>query len=370
MTEIQNILRAIHEIDLDKQQAAVATLVKVHGSSYRRPGARMVISSDGKWAGAISGGCLEGDVLLRAQRIIQQGKPTVVRYDTTNDDANIFGVGLGCNGIIDIVIEPFSSHQDSCVQCLQSLASPKQNIVHAVVFASSDEALPIGTRWIVEQDEVLPTDIPAAVASDCRTALHNGVSATHIYATEVGSIEVFIEVVQPQTRCLIFGAGHDALPLVRLASLLGWHITVTDKSPAKAQHINFPQADAVHCLQPQLVSQHLPLDKHTVCIFVTHNFDYDVEVLKQLLNTEVRYIGILGPRKRWQKMQEELCKQGIALSEQNLERIYSPVGLDIGAERPEEIALSIIAEVQNVLQKGSGESLRDKSGTIHRREKL
>ncbi|MFN8368768.1 MAG: XdhC/CoxI family protein [Candidatus Kapaibacterium sp.] len=367
MHELLNIERYVRQILESGHTGAIATLVRVHGSSYRRPGARMVLVSDGTWHGAISGGCLEGDVLLRAQEIMNGTTPRVVRYDTTNDENNVFGVGLGCNGIIDILIEPFHVAHNTCVKTLHALIHPDSTTAHAIVFESTNLAVPVGTHWVLAEigtdESLMPKDIVRDMREQCRLEQ----SVNTVYSSELGTVSVFIEIVQPQTQLVLFGAGYDTKPVVDFARTLGWHVTVTDKSPIKANQHSFPNAHAVVCAHPQQVLTHIQCTERTVCILMSHNFMYDTDILEQLVTTSVKYIGILGPRKRWEKMQIELEQRNVIIPEETLNAIYSPVGLDLAAETPEEIALSMIAEIQHVLHGGSTQPLRIKPGTIHER---
>ncbi|MBI3259934.1 MAG: XdhC family protein [Ignavibacteriae bacterium] len=369
MTEIQKILTAYDAIDFSFKRGALATVVKLFGSSYRRPGARMIMTTDGRWTGAISGGCLEGDALRRARDVIVSGKPAVVRYDTMDDDANELGVGLGCNGIIDVLIEPLSGTSDVCIEALRTHILPDATTVLPLVFRSDNQYIPIGKRWLY--DGLLlhgDTSIITDLKLDCITAYETKKYSTQLYSTPSGEVEVFIEVIKPQTRLVIFGSGYDASPVAELAKTLGWNVTVTDDCAAKTFPFKFPSADLVCHLHTEAILNNLTLNENTVCIVMSHNYHYDLSVVKQLLQTEVHTIGILGPKKRWQKMLNELSDEGIELTQTDIEKIYSPIGLDIGAETPEEIAVSIIAEIQSILTKTTASSLRAKAGTIHEQE--
>lgn len=207
-----------------------------------------------------------------------------------------------------------------------------------------------------------------------------------------GKAEVFIEVIQPPVPLMIFGAGHDAVPLVRLAQELGWYVTLVDSRQADGTRERFPSADEVVLVRPEGISDSealLRLRKHgalakrhevqqqsadrlrvnnrTMAVIMTHNYLHNLELLKILLPSPVRYLGILGPKSRTGKLLQDLQEQGITPSEQQLQRLYSPVGLNIGADTPEEIALSIVAEIQAVLGDRSGGSLRNYQGPIHER---
>jgi len=371
MTEIQKILSAYSAIDFTAKQGALATVVNLLGSAYRRPGARMIMTTDGRWTGAISGGCLEGDALRRAREVIERGIPAVVRYDTMDDDANELGVGLGCNGIIDVLIEPLSGINDVSIETLRNAAKPDSLLVIPLVFRSDNPDVPIGKRWIFDgllhQND---SEISSQLLIECKHAFNSKKSATKFYSTSYGKIEVFIEVIKPQTRLVLFGSGFDASPVSALAKTLGWNVTVTDDCAAKTFPFKFPTADAVCHLHTNAILDNLTLNNNTVCVVMSHNYHYDLSVVRQLLRTNVLAIGILGPKKRWNKMKNELENEGVKLTPEDKQRIYSPIGLDIGAETPEEIAVSIISEIQSILTKTNGISLRNKLGTIHENTEL
>lgn len=371
MTEIQKILAAYTAIDFTVKRGALASVVKLFGSSYRRPGARMIMTTDGRWTGAISGGCLEGDALRRAREVIESGKPAIVRYDTMDDDANELGVGLGCNGIIDVLIEPLTGISDSAIEVLKAAALPDSYTVIPLVFRSDNPDIPVGNRRLYDGTQLHgdTAGLPDLL-TDCNSVFHSKKSTTKTYVTSSGEVEVFLEVIKPQTRLVIFGSGYDASPVAALAKTLGWNVTVTDDCAAKTFPFKFPTADAVCHLQTDAILDNLTLNENTVCVVMSHNYHYDLSVVKQLLDTDVQTIGILGPKKRWEKMVDELSSQGLTLSPEDLEKIYSPIGLDIGAETPEEIAISIIAEIQAILTKSNSTPLRTKKGTIHEREEI
>jgi xanthine/CO dehydrogenase XdhC/CoxF family maturation factor len=365
MTEIQKILAAYNAIDFTGKHAALATVVQLFGSGYRRPGARMIMTTDGRWTGAISGGCLEGDALRRARFIIENGIPAVVRYDTMDDDANELGVGLGCNGIIDVLIEPLAGN-DTSIEILRTAALPDVSVVIPLVFRSENPNIPLGKRWVYDGIHHLhSTEQLPSLEIDAMLARHSKKSTNKLYQTFDGEVEIFLEVINPQTRLVIFGSGYDAAPVAALAKTLGWNVTVTDDCAAKTFPFKFPTADAVCHLHTNAIIDNIMLNEHTVCVVMSHNYHYDLSVIRQLVETNVRAIGILGPKKRWLKMINELASEGLELSTENLDHIYSPIGLNIGAETPEEIAVAIIAELQAILTNANGISLRNKLGSIH-----
>ena len=415
MKELRDIVAAFEKVKTGGKTAAIATLVKASGSTYRRPGARMLMTSEGQMVGSLSGGCLEGDVFEQAQAVMTSGKPIVVQYDTMSDEDIIWGLGLGCNGIVQILIERLEE-ESPLTQILhhppslpyqggnksQKLASPEPKevlrgvnndsgarfelnhlaflsdclrlrhvgILATVFHVEGQVKAQVGTRLMVDPDgsvksDIEDADLVAQIHNDTQQVLNDSRSKVKAYLLPTGKAEVFIEVIQPPVPLMIFGAGHDAVPLVRLAQELGWYVTVVDSRQADGTRSRFSSADEVVLSRPEGIGEQVQLDNRTVAVVMTHNYLHDLELLKILLPSPVRYLGILGPKSRTEKLLQDLQEQGITPTENQLQRFYSPVGLNIGADTPEEIALSIVAEIQAVLTNHSGGSLRNKLGPIH-----
>ena len=373
MKELKDIVTAFDKANKDGRQTALATVVLVEGSSYRRAGARMLVTEDGQLTGAISGGCLEGDALRKARLAMAQNKPMLVTYDTTDDDDAKFGVGLGCNGIIHILIEPiFADKQDNPIQLFKLFLSKREPVVLITLFSLNDkQAAQPGTCLLLTVNEEIkgffPDDeIKDALLADAENVLKNGnsVTKTYVYGNK---FTCFIELLQPTVSLVIFGAGNDAIPLVQLASVLGWHITLIDGRANYAVPERFPQVKKIIIAKPEQALSQIILDERTVVILMTHNYNYDMDMLRQLLPLELPYVAALGPKKRLQRMLDEFRDEGISITPEQLKSIYGPAGLDIGSENSDEIALSVIAEMQAVLTKRTGTPLREKA-VIHDRE--
>lgn len=374
MKEIQAIIQAYEEAQQQGKQTALATVVHVQGSSYRRPGARMLITVDGQLTGAISGGCLEGDALRKALLVMARQQPMLVTYDTTDEDDAKLGVGLGCEGIIHIVIEPILPDQsDNPIQLLKTISAQRQHAALVMLFSLNDrrEVQP-GTCLMQLPGETVTARIgndalQKALTADAKTAFINQVSATKTYMSEGKQFTAFIELIKPAVSVIIIGAGNDAMPVAQMAHLLGWQVTVADGRPAQATAARFPTANQVLVTKPDQVIEQVTIDAQTVFVLMTHNYNYDLKVLKQLITKRITYIGMLGPRKKLVRMLDELKAEGIEPTPEQLASIYGPVGLNIGAENAEEIALSIVAEIKAVIAGRAGESLRNSVDTIHPR---
>ncbi len=368
MKEIKEIIEAYEQATNVGKQTALATVVHVEGSSYRRPGARMLVADDGQLTGAISGGCLEGDALRKALLAINQQQAKLVTYDTTDEDDAKFGVQLGCNGIVHILFEPIVDGHNP-IELLKRLTEKRKDAVLITLFAMKAANQP-GTVALYRKEEkvsLLPALLSKQMQADAHESLAMRSSFTKNYFVEEAGLTAFIEFVPPPVSVVIAGAGNDVQPLVEMTSLLGWQTIVVDGRGTHATPARFPKADKVLVAKPADVLSQISTDKQTVFLLLTHNYNYDLALLKALLDKDCAYIGILGPKKKTDRMFDDLRTEGMAVNNEQRSRIYSPVGLDIGAETAEEIAVSIVAEIKSVLSAGSGASLKQKESSIHNR---
>lgn len=372
MKEIADIVSAFEQAQQEGLQCALATVVQLEGSAYRRPGARMLVTEDGRLTGAISGGCLEGDALRKALLVMAQQKALLVTYDTTDEDDTSLGIGLGCNGIIHILIEPIDAgNETNPIALFKQLLAQRQPAVLVTLFSLQNRNAPQpGTCLLLQEancrrSKAFSLHWPEAIMNDAWQALHTQTGAIKTYLHAQQPLTAFIEWLQPPVSLVIIGAGNDVLPLVQMANVLGWQVTVADGRRNYATPRRFPQVHRLIVAKPGQVLQQLQVDEQTVFVLMTHNFHYDLDVLRQLLTQKMAYTGILGPHKKMARMLETLQEEGIVPGEAQLARLYGPTGLDIGAETAEEIALSILSEIKAVLSNRKGQSLRDKSGGIH-----
>ncbi|MET3500621.1 xanthine/CO dehydrogenase XdhC/CoxF family maturation factor [Mucilaginibacter rubeus] len=370
MKEIIDIVAAYDEAYALGKKTALATVVLVEGSAYRRAGARMLITEDGQLTGAISGGCLEGDALRKARLVILQQQPLLVTYDTTDDDDAKLGVGLGCNGIIHILIEPITSDINNPISLLKNIVSNGQHAVLATVFSIKDRKAPQpGTCLCLIEDKLTIShpgrlQYQVTLVSDAERVLEEQRSEIRFYQADT-EYTAFVEHIKPVISLVIVGAGNDAIPLTRIAAVLGWNITVIDGRPNYAIKQRFPVAQNVVTAKPAEVLSNIKINGRTAIVMMTHNYNYEIALLKELLPTSLPYIGILGPKKKLERMLAEVEHAGISISEAQMNNIYGPVGLDIGAEGAEEIALSIMSEIKAVLSARQGYSLKYKPAPIH-----
>ncbi|HKI45904.1 MAG TPA: XdhC/CoxI family protein [Balneolales bacterium] len=374
MKELKQILKAFDEAQNNGIQTALATVVHVEGSSYRRAGARMLVTEDGELTGAISGGCLEGDALRKAQLVMFKQKSMLVTYDTTGEDDAKFGVGLGCNGIIHILIEPIDPEsRDNPIQLFKEFFGKRQDAVVVTLFSMKNKSSeqPGTCLFLNSEGGVRGTlsdqSLKRTLIADAKEVLSNHNPVTKVYRAE-DELTGFVELLKPSISLIIVGAGNDAIPLTHMAPILGWETTLVDGRANYATRERFPMANKIIVAKPDEALPQLSPDARTGVILMTHNYNYDLAMLRQLILLQIPYIGTLGPKKRTDQMLDDLQEAGVALSDDQLHHIYGPVGLDIGAETSEEIALSVFAEIGAVFSGKPGSHLREKEEPIHDRE--
>ncbi len=370
MKEFIAILAELEKSNRQGKTTILATVIEVRGSTYRRAGAKMLLTSNDCSVGTISGGCLEADVSLRAQEVMATRQPIVVTYDTTSDEDIVWGLGLGCNGLMRVLIEPITPQQTDYVEFLSRCYCDRQlGVVATLVSVTGPVQEKIGTRLMLQQNgnfiNHFSNSVAASLVEDARAVLDGKLSILKSYQLPTGEIEVFIEVIQPPLSLVIFGAGHDAIPVTRFAKELGWNVTVVDTRQALATQNRFAEADTIVLSRSENISDYVAVSDRTVAVVMTHNYLHDLELLKILLPSQVCYLGILGPKSRTERLLEELRQIGTQPTKEQMHRLYAPIGLDIGADTPEEIALSIIAGIQAVTTNRLGNQLRERNGSIH-----
>jgi xanthine dehydrogenase accessory factor len=312
------------------RRAALATVIRIEGSSYRRPGAKLLIEDDGRTLGGVSGGCLEADVRDIALHVIESGTPQLLHYDTGGDDRTVWGLGLGCNGSVDIFVQPATDPH-----MLESLREIRTRLTGASTFAVST---------IV--------DGPAGIGHT--SVLDVAARGTRSHVDADGSRIIFTEVLNPPPQLIVCGAGDDARPLVAFASEAGFAVTVVDHRQAFLSAERLPSANQLLHLRPDGDLQTLAVDAHTLVVVKTHSFAQDRDWLEVFLKTSAPYIGVLGPRARADQMLDQL---GAAADS----RVFAPVGLNVGADGPEQIAISVVGELLAVLAHQQPGHLRERN---------
>ena len=373
MKEIKAIIDGYDHLDRQTTQAALATVVRVEGSSYRRTGARMLVMNDGLWIGGISGGCLEGDALKRARLAIAKASPSKITYDTTTDDEHQIGVGLGCNGVIDVLFTPLDfTDPNNPVEVLKRCMNERRQ-THVLItitgltgnwtsIKEGDVIRYVNAESLNLLDHALIED---RLNARIQSRIAKGVSVPYRVEGEDGQVlEAFIEILSPEIHLVLWGHQYDVYPLTRLVKELGWRVTVV-ANPLKVNKKIAALADAI--VLPENVSDIL-FDAHTAIVLMSHDYKTDKQNLPIAIATNAPYIGMLGPRVRSERIWAELDDEGSPIADDDFPRIHAPVGLDIGAVSPEEIALSLAAEIRASFSDRDGSYLRLRRSTIHVRE--
>lgn len=364
----RTIIEAATELRAAGEELVVATVVAVRGSAYRRPGARMILTKDRWVAGAVSGGCLEGDIVKKGWWRTEAGKPAVLTYDSTvdpdADDEEIReGLGLGCNGVVDVMIERDALTEADPLSFATGCMRDQVRGAVVTVFRSTVERYPVGLRGAVRPDEPVLGDasLVERVEREIVAALATGESSVHSLDLAGGTIEVLVEACVPPPRLFVLGTGHDAVPVVEFARNLGWEVIVVGESASTLTRQRFARADLVMFAPLGDLMAHVDASDRAAVVIMNHRFDRDVECLDAMLETRAGYLGVLGPRLRTARMLGEL---GLADSDV-WSRLHAPVGLELGAETPAEIALAIVSEVQATFGRAPATPLREHVGPIH-----
>ncbi|MEM9259315.1 MAG: XdhC family protein [Bacteroidota bacterium] len=360
MKEIRKILGLYDQLKSDGTNCALAVVVNVAGSSYRRVGARLLVAEDGRFVGGISGGCLEGDALRRARRAILAERPSVHVYDTLEGEDEVIGIGLGCNGRIEVLFIPLDfkdPHNET--EILRTLLPTRlPRLLSRIIAAPGHLPATVFTK----------TNLPAfcqqqqlslvAVEQVATEALLGHRSRTHTFTSADGaSLTLLFEVLRPELHLIVTGTNYDIPPTLAAAKQMGWRTTVIG---ARRKFTNEIATLADHLLDYSEVEQ-ATIDAATAVALMSHDYAWDKRMVQHFLPLEPPYFGMLGPRKRVEKMEEESPEMGLRA----YPNLYAPVGLDIGAETPEEIATSLIAEILMVFRGRQGSALRKRVGKIH-----
>jgi len=366
MKEINDIIKAYKKAQIDGLKSALATVVKVEGSSYRQAGARMLVTEDGQLTGAISGGCLEGDALRKAVLAIHQKNKKLVTYDISNPDDIEFGVQLGCNGIVHILFEYIDENSiQNPIYILEKLTKNRSESVITTLFSIENRNMQIGTVGVMTDQKITLLNSDFITEAELRNFSATALEKKQTVLGKIASNEILLQYIPPQTTLIIAGAGNDVKPLVETAYILGWKTIVIDGRVTHALKKRFPNADDVLLAKPEEIIRSIEIDEATVFLLMTHNYNYDLALLKLIIGQPLKYIGLLGPKTKLNRMLVDLKNSGIHMGEKELNKLYGPLGIDIGAETSEEIAISVIAEIKAVLSGKNGLSLRDKQEKIH-----
>jgi xanthine dehydrogenase accessory factor len=350
------ILEAWRKARAAHHPAVLATVVKVSGSTYRRPGARMLITEGGDYIGSVSGGCLESDLAKKAWWLTDGTRAAMRVYDNTSDEDAVWSFGLGCDGVVHVLVERWMAGSEPVlIELLDACAVQRRPGLIATVLEGSA----LGQRATLFPDGSTRNEIgDGALAAAVEGELREALEAKEQGPREVAGSEVFFETILPPRSLVIFGAGYDAAPLVRLGKELGWQVTVLDGRAHYAKPERFPLADRVLVADLADPLAGLALDEETAAVVMSHSLAQDLAFVKALLPRKLPYVGLLGPRRRTDRILAECAWPAGP-------EVRGPAGLDIGAETPEEIALAIVSEIESAFAGRPGGRLSSRSGPIH-----
>lgn len=379
-TERERLLDRLAALERSGRPGAVATVVRVAGSSYRQAGARMLFGADGERVGMLSAGCFDLDD--RARHAMRTGRTSRRRYDTTAPADAVIGSGSGCQGVVDILLAPVDDgRRPTLRECLEPPLRHGRPAVLATVVeppAADPARAPLGARLLVTGNGRTPAatataatatgslggaGLDAAVERDARALLGAERVTVGRYPAGAGTAQVMIEGLAPPRRLTVFGAGDDAIPLAAIGAHAGLTVTLIDHRPAYADPQRHPAAAAVLlAADPAGAVRRIAPGPRTACVLATHDYLRDAAILAALKETPAGYVGVIGPRSRAERL---IAESGWTDGDSG--RLYCPAGLDVGAQTPAEIALSVVAEVLGVLSARTAGHLRDRAGPIHDR---
>ncbi len=354
--ETAEILSRLADLKAAGRRAALATVVHIVGSAYRRPGAKFLIEETGETLGSVSGGCLEADVREIAKRVLEMGTPSLRHYSTGDDEDMVWGLGLGCNGLVDVFVQPATEGPlADLADGLRGLLAGDAPFVAATVVDGEG----LGSMLIVAPDGAVhgslgSPDLDALAASHGRGLVPAGRSVVQTLAER----RVFFEVLPPPPHLLVAGAGDDARPLVAYAADAGFRVTVLDHRPALLTPEQFPQAARLVLARPGDQEIDLPPAARSLAVVKAHSLAIDREWARRFLTAGVPYVGMLGPRARTESILREIGRP-------EDERVYGPVGLDLGADGPRQVALAIVAELLAFVAGREPRHLAERKEAIH-----
>lgn len=370
MTELHAVCRQAAAERAAGRSVVLATVVRVEGSSYRRPGARMLVAEDRWLAGCVSGGCLEADVIRRASFRLRGGRPVVVRYDSRSDDDIGWGFGLGCNGMIEVLLERIEADDpnDPLAFAASCFATDRSGVI-LTVLSSIDGSVAVGARLLVRQGRLVRSSVPAGPAQEALLARATGPRRE----VEAAGVRALVEPIEPLPRAFVVGTRHDAVPVVRLAKQMGFLVTVVDAFDSVSLRERFREADTIAIVrtgETEALTALFDAPTSALVALMSHDYARDRAALGAAITSKALYVGALGPKRRTERMLAELVRGGVVVTDEALRRLHAPIGLDLGAETPQEIALAIVAEMTAALTGAPAGRLRSRGGPIHGAERL
>lgn len=351
-SSIKGIVDKFRELKITENEFVLATIIETSGSTYRKAGARLLISNSGYFYGLLGGGCFEADLMEHAMQVFDSHESQTLFYDMRGPEDLVWGLGLGCNGAVRIRLE-YAARDNNFgpLSMLESALLLNQECIVATISDSKLDTLKPDTHHLISIDEVISQDgdLPELLYSTSNEILKSGISTNKQLSINDNELEVFFSIIKPSTHLIIIGGGPDSVPVIETALLLGWSVTLIDYRESYTKAENFPAGINILKSTPDELEDNFEIFNADAVVLMTHKFEYDLNYLKVFIHTSIPYIGLLGPVAR----KNEILKSISAAN--NIDgRTFGPVGLNIGGELPEEIAISLIAEIQAVINNRQG----------------
>lgn len=367
------VLHSVEQLLERGERGVLATIIGVEGSAYRRPGAKMVVPEGDEGVGHITAGCLEDEIQQLASEVLAVGEPRIETYDLRPEtDEDVWGLGVGCNGVIDILLEPID---ESYRPVVEAVREDRSVCVLTVVNVDDEDETQVGARAYydpIDDAFTVGEHFPADLSDRIHEAAANLADRGRAETVSLDGTSVFVDGIAAPMDLVVFGTGHDVAPIVEVGKQSGFQVIVVGFRSGNVTPKRFPAADAVLSTSPGRLREDLDvdLDDDTYAVIATHNFVDDRLTVDELLQTNIPYIGLLGPRERFETMLEDFQAEDRTFDDSELERLYTPVGLDLGGGTPHQIAVSVISEVLAVSNDREPGHLRDREGRIHDRTDL
>jgi len=342
------------------EEIALATLVAIRGSAPRRPGARLAVTRSGRVVGSVSGGCVESDLIEKAMEVFCDATPRLETYGISDEEG--FEIGLSCGGSIDVLIELL--HWDGAWDAACEAAQSRRPV--ALALACDPPELRGRRVSVFLQDRsvgCIDGELDSAIEAEARRLLPTGGTRMLSLPWRGRGARVFVEAFAPPMQLFIVGATHAAVALCRMAKMVGFHVTVVDPRSVYASPERLPEADEIRHAWPDEGLDENELDEYSCLVSLTHDVKFDQPTLVKALRSSARYIGAIGSRSTHERRKQQLRDRGFGNAE--IARIHSPIGLDIGSRTPEEIAVSILAEILSVRYRRDAAPLKDRQAAIH-----
>jgi xanthine dehydrogenase accessory factor len=358
--QINLLIDAYRCLKQTSNNVVLATIIETSGSTYQKAGTKMLIARDGELTGLLGGGCFEKDLMEQALPVFETGKAKAVFYDMRSPDDVIWGLGLGCNGAVRVLLQLLKAEQGfKPLNTIADAAEANTMGVLVTPFESGHPDFPSGNTLFLPSF-AFDNDLPFAAipfTALARQTLLQGKPRIETHVIDGHVVKVFYDLIQPPLQLLVLGAGIDAVPVVRYAKSLGWRVIVVDHRPGYIKPERFPQADCLVHLIPEDLAGNMELDQFNAVVLMTHNIEADERYLKGIANSRISFIGLLGPMPRKERLLQCLGIRADGIRD----RVFGPIGLDIGAETPEEIALAIMAGIHAAMNKCDGRQLNAKA---------